>query len=324
VSEKTDATPKSEISVSEKWQERFELFERIGADDTLISKFFGTPAFKELDSKEKKSIKWNSLAIVFGPLYYFCKGMWQKGAVLLGVVWLFAALLTLIETAIGKSMPALMYWLPSAIICGQLASFDYYRHVKHGDRTWSFMPGFLSTTGGAIACAVGAFILLCAVESSQTGITTEELADMVVAEILQSELVGDGLAKSKDAKLVLVHVRDNEYKGVLSYTMVEMMGHGIPSTNDVKVLYDGESFFWEIIGSTVTTKELADMIVADMQKSEVLGALLTQGKDVKFDLERVSDNKYKGMLELTIGDNPLNNAVEVFYDGESFSWELLD
>ncbi|MBT3380722.1 MAG: DUF2628 domain-containing protein [Lentisphaerae bacterium] len=176
MSEKTTATPESGTNVSRKWEERFELFGKISADDSLIRKFFRTPGFKGLDSKEQKTIRWNGLALLFGPLYYFCKGMWRKGAVLLGVVWLFGVVLTLVELFSGESIPGLVYWLPSAFICGQLANFDYYRHIRHRDKAWSFLPTFLTTPKGIAAWLIVPFVLGVLLTPGEPGTSGENAA----------------------------------------------------------------------------------------------------------------------------------------------------
>lgn len=166
MSERTTETPKPEINVSKKWEEKFELFEKIDADDKLIRKFFRSPAFRELDRKSRNKLRWNDMAIGLGPFYYFLKRMWLKGAVLLGVVYMLSALLALVGIAVGIPTPLFLCWLASAFVCGQLGNYDYYRHVRFGDKMWSFMPAFLSTPMGATACAVGPLLLIVALSAA--------------------------------------------------------------------------------------------------------------------------------------------------------------
>src|SRR5690606_170836 len=130
-----------------------------------IYKAMSSAEYKALGFREKNKISFNILAFLFGPLYYFSKTMWAKGAVILGTTWLLAALLTLVEVVVGVELPAVVYWIPSAVICAQLANYDYFRKVMHGEKMWRGMPDISSMPVGAIGFPVVAFLLLIVISS---------------------------------------------------------------------------------------------------------------------------------------------------------------
>ncbi len=146
--------------VSEKWNEKFALIRKIGGEKKFIYEAKSTPEYKSLNFKDKYKISFNILAALFGPLYYFFKKMWLKGFVILAGIWILSACLTLIESLIGTTLPPSLYWIPGAILCGQLANYDYYRLINHNETTWNNVPSFLKSTIGTTAFTVGALVLL--------------------------------------------------------------------------------------------------------------------------------------------------------------------
>ncbi|MFC4260364.1 DUF2628 domain-containing protein [Marinobacter lacisalsi] len=152
-------------NVSEAWKQKFDILRRIGADEEFIYKAMGSEEYKALGFKEKSKVSFNIWGFLFGSFYYFFKAMWVKGAIILGAMWVLAAFLTLVEAVIGVALPAVLYWIPSAVICGQLANYDYFRKVMHDEKIWSGLPGFLAKPAGAIGFPLVAFILLVGIST---------------------------------------------------------------------------------------------------------------------------------------------------------------
>lgn len=161
VSTESSSTP----SVSDAWKTKFDILQKVGADEQFIYKAMSTTEYKRLSFREKNKISFNILAGLFGPFYYFSKTMWAKGAVILGATWILAALLTLVEAVIGVALPAVVYWIPSAVICTQLANYDYFRKVLHGEKMWSGLPDIFSKPVGAIGLPLVALVLLLGIST---------------------------------------------------------------------------------------------------------------------------------------------------------------
>lgn len=146
--------------VSEAWRKKFMLLEEAGADSKSLYRVMSSPEFKALGFRDKQRISFNAWGFVFGPLYYFFKKMWGKGALLLALMWLISALLSLLEVIFGISLPQIVYWVPGAVICAQLASHDYYRKVVHEETMWPGIPDFFSRPLGLALAPIGALALL--------------------------------------------------------------------------------------------------------------------------------------------------------------------
>ncbi|GHU36877.1 hypothetical protein AGMMS50256_34070 [Betaproteobacteria bacterium] len=143
--------------VGKSWERRFEILERTGTGESLKA-YLGS--YKLLTYRERLRVGFNIWGIVFGPIYYFCKKMWLKGAFLLGVMWTWGVALSLAEFAIGRGWPSVIYYLPAAAACSSLANYDYYRLRVKGERFWGGLPEFFSGKLGAIGFPCLAFLAL--------------------------------------------------------------------------------------------------------------------------------------------------------------------
>jgi hypothetical protein len=164
--------------VSDAWKAKFELLQKIGCDQLFLYEAMRSAAFKALGAGDKFKVKFNLWGFVLGPIYYFAMKMWAKGAVLLAASWALAAVLTLLESIIGFNLPAVCYWVPSAVVCGQLGNYDYFRKTVHGETMWKGMPQVLSTPAGAIAAPALAFLLLMGVAMGSPATRGQMLEDV--------------------------------------------------------------------------------------------------------------------------------------------------
>ncbi len=250
-------------NVSDAWKTKFDILQKIGADEQFIYKAMSSAEYKALGFREKNKISFNILAFLFGPLYYFSKTMWEKGAVILGTTWLLAALLTLVEVVVGVELPAVVYWIPSAVICAQLANYDYFRKVMHGEKMWRGMPDIFSMPVGAIGFPVVAFLLLIVISSGLFGSNVPKCGDSETVDLVKK--IADGEMENQlgraAADIFSYHVGAirttsiNEQTG--SHECSAQLGitasntgetNEIPITYTVEITDDGEEFYVNVFG----------------------------------------------------------------------------
>lgn len=145
--------------ISASWREKFELLEHIGAGRQSIYQAMKTPEFKALKYRQRQRIGFNPWAFFFGPFYYFAKKMWDKGCVVWGFAILWGLLLSLVEVCIGKPLPSVLSWIPSAVICAQLANADVYRFVRYGEKMWTGLPAIFAKPFVPATFLLGSFAL---------------------------------------------------------------------------------------------------------------------------------------------------------------------
>lgn len=156
--------------LSEAWKTRFALLKKIGADKTCLYPPVRTPEYKALSIKEKLNISFNPWALFFDWVYYLCKKMWLKGAFIIGATFLFYTLMTVLDALMGGHIPGLLFWLPTPIICTQIANHDYYRKIVHHEEMWPELPAIFSRPAGAAGFSVAAVGLYIAVSFSPIGV----------------------------------------------------------------------------------------------------------------------------------------------------------
>lgn len=113
-------------SISESWEKKFELLEKAGG--------VKMPNFKNLSFAERNKVIFNIWGFLFGPIYYFVKGMWKKAISLLGIAILIIVVLEVICREIGIS--AVITNFVAAAIFATRANIDYYKKIKLGDDGW--------------------------------------------------------------------------------------------------------------------------------------------------------------------------------------------
>lgn len=122
--------------LSEIWQRRFDFFDRYGLPASSPE---SKAAYKALPFGARFRLTSNFPAFLFGPIYFFFKGMWQKGLTLVGVwvaLGVVFALLNLpmgVERAVGIAV--------SAATMG-IANYAYYLHRVKGSQSWNLFEGF--------------------------------------------------------------------------------------------------------------------------------------------------------------------------------------
>ena len=248
-----DNTPK--YRVSEKWQQRFALLAKIGADEQFIFNAMAGTAFKDLPFKQRQKITFNLLAFFFGPLYYFAKKMWHKGALLLALTWLWSCLVFLAEIALGTELPGIAYWILPAVICAQLANYDYFRFIAQGEKVWTALPALLRAPPGIIASPLLAFTLLFSLTLGLMPATTpqcysKDVTD-VVLELSKEEILKRLTASNPSAfdwTLTAINTTDiNEQTSAYQcaaqlHVAGPDISNSIPVNYSVELLNDGKAF----------------------------------------------------------------------------------
>lgn len=123
------------LPVPVRWKAIFLLIDKAGGA--------ALPALDGLDPKDQLKVKWNPLAIVLWPVYYFYLGMWQKGllAVLLGLLGVWIAAILLKGFGLGLLIKPL-FILPG-IYLGRYANVDYYRRKVLGETDGEWLKALL-------------------------------------------------------------------------------------------------------------------------------------------------------------------------------------
>ncbi|MCV7281720.1 DUF2628 domain-containing protein [Mycolicibacterium flavescens] len=117
------------------WQQRFTFYDHYGVPNTSPE---SREAYKQLSFMDKLRLTNNIWGLLFGPIYFFVKGMWRKGLVLLGAVVVLATI------AIGLDVPDIIDRALSLIVpvfAMTTANYAYYLHAVKGDRSWNVFEG---------------------------------------------------------------------------------------------------------------------------------------------------------------------------------------
>jgi len=117
------------LSVSDSWKRKFKAMHKAGGPNL--------PNFKRLTSEERKDLShFNVLAFLFGPFYYFVKGMWRKGLTLsvLCVVGVLALDAVMVLVGLGDFTRASGF--AAAAVWAALANRDYYAKMVLGQNGW--------------------------------------------------------------------------------------------------------------------------------------------------------------------------------------------
>lgn len=117
------------LAVSDTWKRRFKAMQKAGGPMM--------PKRNELSKEERKGLgPFNLLAFLFGPFYYFAKGMWKKGFLLGVLVVGVLLILDLIMAAVGFADFGNYSKFAGPAVFAAKANIDYYRTMVLRDRSW--------------------------------------------------------------------------------------------------------------------------------------------------------------------------------------------
>lgn len=126
------AEPEADIEslpVSDVWKKRFRWLRKAGGPSM--------PNIKNMSRSERREYRqFNVLGFLFGPFYYFAKGMWKKGIslflVCVTVIVVLAAILEML--GIGRFASALGYG--ASAVFSVRANIDYYKKMVLRSNGW--------------------------------------------------------------------------------------------------------------------------------------------------------------------------------------------
>ncbi len=139
--------PENRDGLTGSWQRRFEILDRI--DGAYFTRW------RELSPEERVragGFRWPGF--LFSFLYYFAKGMWQKGLLLMTAY-------AVLGMALGSAgVPGAVAWFSVAGGCAASATSDYYKRVERDERIWPWLatrlPAFLRSTPALVVVGVAA------------------------------------------------------------------------------------------------------------------------------------------------------------------------
>lgn len=119
----------SAASIAPTWLARFELIEKAGGPSL--------PKMRSLSFGERWRLLANWWAALFGPFYYFAKGMWKKGISLWAAVWLVTwAIETAMEFYGLPPLSNLAETIAAASVFAVRANIDYYKKTVLRQNGW--------------------------------------------------------------------------------------------------------------------------------------------------------------------------------------------
>ena len=124
------------FTVSPSWQKRFDFFNTYGLPNSTPE---SKAAYQALTFLERLKLTSNILAFLFGPIYFFVKGMWRKGLTLLGI-FVAVEVVLIILNASDTLVRGIGFGL--AAIAMTTANYAYYLHVVRGSQSWNLFEGY--------------------------------------------------------------------------------------------------------------------------------------------------------------------------------------
>ncbi|MCB9440863.1 MAG: DUF2628 domain-containing protein [Mycolicibacterium sp.] len=122
------------------WQRRFAFFDAYGMPNSSPE---ARQAFRALPFGTRMRLNSNILAFLFGPIYFFVKGMWRKGLTLLAAGLAIGVLDVAVfgDLAVGNNslQGALNLLVPLTAMV--TANYSYYRHVVQHSVSWNPFEG---------------------------------------------------------------------------------------------------------------------------------------------------------------------------------------
>ncbi len=122
--------------MSPSWQKRFDFFNAYGLPNSTPE---SRAAYRALSFMDRLKLTSNILAFLFGPIYFFVKGMWRKGLTLLGI-FVAVEVVLIILNASDTLVRGIGFGL--AAIAMTTANYAYYLHVVRGSQSWNLFEGY--------------------------------------------------------------------------------------------------------------------------------------------------------------------------------------
>ena len=121
--------------MSPAWQKRFDFFDAYGVPNSTPE---SKAAYRALSFLDRLKLTSNILAFLFGPIYFFVKGMWRKGLTLLGIFFAVEVVLVVLNAS-DTLVRGVGFGL--AAMAMTTANYAYYLHVVRGSQSWNLFEG---------------------------------------------------------------------------------------------------------------------------------------------------------------------------------------
>jgi|688.fasta_scaffold09654_9 hypothetical protein len=147
-------------------EESYPLLEKLGAENRSLLAIFRAPDYWALPLAEKFKL-FNFWAFLFGPFYYFSKGLFVKGALIFGAFCLWKVLVFIFWAIFGIDPWFIGRWILPCLVTSHLASYDLFRFSKRGEVVWDGVPALFKTPQGFIGIPLASFLLVLMLPSSE-------------------------------------------------------------------------------------------------------------------------------------------------------------
>ncbi len=121
---------------SEKWQKRFDFFEKNGAPKTPEFK----AALRRLPWHKRFLYNMNIISFFFGPIYFLILGMWKRCLTLIVCSVAIGFILGIAEVITGLNLDSLCGLIVS-VMWGITTNYAYYLHKVKGYNSWNPFTG---------------------------------------------------------------------------------------------------------------------------------------------------------------------------------------
>ncbi|WP_162618028.1 DUF2628 domain-containing protein [Shewanella halifaxensis] len=169
--------------LNDTWKDRFEVLEKYEKGGV------------KLTFKDNQVINFNLAAFLFGPIYYFIKGMWIKGAYLLGALFVFYGFISLAAESGGKLSTG-AFLGPNFLIM-TFANKDYYRHVKYGDKIWRWMPKWCKSPFSVVPTILSTGLLWFVLSYNFDFLTLDDMSGVWLADSDRAMVIVDLVSANK-------------------------------------------------------------------------------------------------------------------------------
>ena len=146
-------------------EESYPILEKLGAENRSLLAILRTPDYWALPVAEKFKL-FNFWAFLFGPFYYFYKGLFVKGALIFGAFCAWRVAVFILWAMFGIDPWLIERWILPCLVTSHLASYDLFRLSKNGEVVWAGVPALLKTPQGFIGIPLASFLLVLMLPSS--------------------------------------------------------------------------------------------------------------------------------------------------------------
>ena len=215
------------LNISKSWKVKFSKLESIGVNNKRsLYKVMDTQEYKNLGFWERSKLQFNLLAFLFGPFYYYTKGMWAKGSVMLSIYFLCTFLILFVSTIFSFQTNVNLNFLSSGTLCALFANYDYYKKMVYNEVFWPSWPKFLSTLFGSCLLLFFSLAMLCGMVwiNISSSIDTPSYRTEVLAPInnlepspenmMLSDMSGVWRADSDDSIIKISLANNNKFLNV--------------------------------------------------------------------------------------------------------------